>query len=48
MSKVKNLIAGAAGAIALNVLHETLKKESNDVPRVDLLGEDAVQKVLKY
>ncbi|MDO7742726.1 MAG: hypothetical protein MUP99_03100 [Pedobacter sp.] len=48
MSKVKNLIAGAAGAIALNVLHETLKKESDDVPRVDLLGEDAVQKVLKY
>jgi len=48
MSKVKNLIAGAAGVIALNVLHETLKKESDDVPRVDLLGEDAVQKVLKY
>lgn len=48
MSKIKNLIAGAAGAIALNVLHETLKKESDDVPRVDLLGEDAVQKVLKY
>jgi hypothetical protein len=48
MSKLKNLIAGLAGAVALNILHETLKKESNDVPRIDLLGEDAIQKTLKY
>jgi len=48
MSKLKNLIAGLAGSIALNLLHEGLKKTSNDVPRVDLLGEDALQKTLKY
>lgn len=47
MSKVKNLIAGLAGAIALNILHETLKKENN-MPRVDLLGEDALEKTLQY
>lgn len=48
MSKVKNLIAGLSGAIALNILHETLKKESNNTPRVDLLGQDALQKTLHY
>jgi hypothetical protein len=48
MSKLKNLIAGLAGAVALNILHETLKKQSNDVPRIDLLGEDAIQKTLNY
>ena len=45
MSKIKNMIAGLAGAIALNVLHETLK-EKNNTPRVDLLGEEALQKGL--
>jgi len=48
MSKIKNLVAGLAGAIALNVLHESLKKKSPDMPRVDLLGEDALQSVLDY
>jgi hypothetical protein len=48
MSKLKNLIAGLAGAVALNILHETLKKESNNVPRIDLLGKDAMQKTLEY
>lgn len=48
MSKIKNLLAGLAGATVLNVLHESLKKKSPDMPRVDLLGEDALQKTLKY
>ncbi|SEA50175.1 hypothetical protein [Pedobacter hartonius] len=48
MSKLKNLIAGLAGAVALNILHETLKKQSDNVPRVDLLGEDAMQRTLNY
>lgn len=47
MSKIKNLIAGLTGAIALNILHETLKKEDN-TPRVDLLGEDALEKILQF
>jgi len=48
MSKLKNLIAGLAGAVALNILHETLKNKDSNMPRVDLLGEDALQKTLKY
>ena len=48
MSKIRNLLAGLAGATALNVLHESLKKKSPDMPRVDLLGEDALQKTLNY
>lgn len=48
MSKIKNLIAGFAGAIALNILHETLKKEKSNVPRIDLLGEEALQKTLRH
>ena len=48
MSKIKNLIAGFAGAVALNILHETLKHKSKNVPRIDLLGENALQKTLGF
>jgi hypothetical protein len=48
MSKIKNLIAGFAGAVALNILHETLKHRSRNVPRIDLLGENALQKALGF
>ena len=48
MSKIKNLMAGLGGAVALNILHESLKKKSPDMPRVDLLGEEALQKTLNY
>jgi len=48
MSKIKNLLAGLGGAVALNVLHESLKKKGSDMPRVDLLGEEALQKSLQY
>lgn len=48
MSKIKNLLAGLAGATVLNVLHESLKNKSPNMPRVDLLGENALQKTLKY
>ncbi|MEL1246323.1 hypothetical protein AAEO56_18770 [Flavobacterium sp. DGU11] len=48
MSKVQNLLAGLGGAIALNILHESLKKTGSDMPRVDLLGEEALQKTLQH
>ena len=48
MSKVKNLVAGLGGAIALNLLHESLKHKDDDMPRVDLLGEEALEKGLEY
>lgn len=48
MSKVKNIVAGLGGAIALNIIHESLKKRDKDMPRVDLLGEEALEKSLDY
>lgn len=48
MSKIKNLIAGLAGAVALNILHESLKRTSHNMPRLDLLGEQALQKTINY
>ncbi|MCZ4222530.1 hypothetical protein [Pedobacter rhodius] len=42
MKKVKNLLAGFAGAVSLNILHEGLKHRVADAPRIDLLGEEAL------
>lgn len=46
MTTARNLLAGLGGAIALNLLHEALKKTGKDMPRIDKLGEEAVQKGL--
>jgi hypothetical protein len=48
MSKIINLIAGLGGAIALNILHESLKNKGRDMPHIDELGEEALQKSLGY
>lgn len=48
MSKLQNILAGLGGAVALNILHESLKYKSSNMPRVDLLGEEALQKSLNY
>jgi len=42
----KNFIAGLGGAIALNLLHESLKN-AKDTPRIDLVGEEALQKTIR-
>lgn len=44
MNFVKSLIAGFAGAAALNILHEGVRKFDPEAPRLDLLGEEAVKK----
>lgn len=44
----KNFLAGLGGAIVLNLLHELLKKKKMDTPRIDLVGEEALQKTLGY
>ncbi len=46
MGKIRNLIAGFTGAIALNMLHEAIRKQGDDVPHIHLLGEDALNKGL--
>ncbi|EDM37773.1 hypothetical protein PBAL39_15149 [Pedobacter sp. BAL39] len=47
MGKITNLIAGLAGAAALNILHESLKNKRS-TPRIDFLGEQALQKTVRY
>ncbi|WP_069658263.1 hypothetical protein [Arcticibacter eurypsychrophilus] len=47
MRKLKAIIAGFAGAIALNVLHEAVKRLDSKAPRVDLIGKEALSKTLK-
>jgi len=46
MKLVKALIGGFAGAIALNLLHETVRRFDPKAPRVDLIGEEALSKGL--
>jgi hypothetical protein len=47
MAIITNLAGGLAGALALNILHETVKRYDHDAPRVDLVGEEAVVKSMK-
>ena len=44
----KNLLAGLGGAIVLTLLHESLKNKNSNMPRIDLVGEEAIQKTLGY
>ena len=41
----KKMIAGFGGAIALNILHEIIRKNFTDVPHVNEVGEEALLKV---
>jgi hypothetical protein len=47
MKIIKNIIGGLAGAVALNILHETVKRFYHNAPRVDLIGEEGLNKALK-
>ncbi|MDB5021607.1 MAG: hypothetical protein JWQ28_2734 [Pedobacter sp.] len=46
MKLIQALIGGFAGAIALNLLHETVRQFDSKAPRVDLVGEEALTKGL--
>lgn len=48
MDMTKNLLAGLGGAVALSALHESLKNVSDNMPRVDIVGKEALQKSLNY
>ncbi|HWV72806.1 MAG TPA: STAS/SEC14 domain-containing protein [Pseudosphingobacterium sp.] len=41
---VSGLVAGFAGALALNILHEALKRKLNNAPRIDQLGKEVIAK----
>jgi hypothetical protein len=45
--KLSSAIGGLAGAATLTVLNETVKKFDKDAPRLDLLGMNAVAKLMK-
>ncbi len=44
---MKNILGGLAGAVALNILHETYKRIDAKAPRVDLIGEEVLTKITK-
>ena len=44
--EIKGLAGGRAGALVLNLIHEAAKRFSNDAPRIDLVGEEALTKSL--
>lgn len=44
--KYSSLISGLAGSLALTILHETLRKNVDLAPRLDLMGEEGLAKIL--
>jgi hypothetical protein len=44
--KYASIISGLAGSLALTLLHETLRKNVDLAPRMDLMGEQGLAKVL--
>lgn len=47
MKLKRNLLGGLVGALALNVLHETVRRFDADAPRIELVGEEALSKTIK-
>lgn len=41
------LIGGLAGAVSLNLLHETYRQFDKDAPKIHLIGEEALTKIVK-
>lgn len=47
MKLLTNIIGGLAGAVALNLLHETVKRLDPDAPRIDLVGAAGMNKLME-
>ncbi len=47
MKMINSLIGGFAGALALNVIHESARQLSSDAPQIQKIGEEAVVKLSK-
>lgn len=43
-----NILAGLGGALVLTILNESLKNLDNKMPRIDLVGEEAVRKTASF
>ncbi len=46
--KTLHLIAGLGGALVLTALNESLKNLDDKMPRIDLVGEEAIQKTSAF
>ncbi|MFD2966591.1 hypothetical protein [Sphingobacterium bambusae] len=44
MTILKNLLSAFAGSVALNVIHELARKTCVDVPQINRVAEEAIQK----
>ena len=44
----KKIIAGLGGAIALNIIHEVIRKNFQNVPHINEVGEEALVKAMKH
>ncbi|TDE15360.1 hypothetical protein [Dyadobacter psychrotolerans] len=47
MKEITNLAGGLAGALALNILHETVRRFDSEAPRIDLVGEEALTDIIE-
>ncbi len=47
MKILRSLLAGLTGAIALNIVHEIVRRIDRDAPQVQLIGEEAITKSMK-
>ena len=47
MRLLYSLLGGLAGAAALNIIHETVRHLNQEAPKIELVGEEAVNKVRK-
>lgn len=47
MKAIAALTGGITGACALTLLHEIVRRSDPDAPRMDLLGMDALSKIMK-
>ena len=47
MKTATALAGGLAGALTLNLIHETYRKMDKDAPHIHLIGEEALTKLLK-
>lgn len=46
MEDIRYIAGGVAGAVALNILHESAKRLVPQAPRIDLVGEEALAKAV--
>ena len=44
MKLLRSLVGGLIGSLTLTMLHQALKNNYSDAPRMDLLGEEAIEK----